>query len=117
MPIHRRQEVLQSMSLNEQQYRSVESVPAVIDPEARERRGRQWLIWSFIFCPCHLPVSMAVLAAVFGGTAFGTLLGRNTVGVGIIFALIYAAGVAVGFHHLRAAAAGKDCGAGSCEID
>jgi hypothetical protein len=93
--------------------------PLVVDSvEAnhRERRGRRWLVWSFIFCPCHLPISMAVLAVVFGGSAFGTLISRNTLGVGIVFGLLYAAGVAVGFWHLRAGAAGKDCASGSCEI-
>ncbi len=82
----------------------------------RERRGRRWLIWSFIFCPCHLPLSMAVLAVIFGGTAFGSLISRNTLGVGIAFGVVYAIGVAIGFRHLRAAAAGKDCSAGACEI-
>ncbi len=95
------------------------SEPLVVDPaEAshRERRGRRWLLWSFIFCPCHLPISMAVLAVAFGGTAFGTLISRNTLGVGIVFGLLYAAGVAVGFWHLRAAAAGQDCAGGTCDI-
>ena len=83
---------------------------------ASERRGRQWLIWSFIFCPCHLPWTMSVLAAIFGGTAFGSLISRNTLGVGLIVGAIYAAGVWIGFKHLRAAAAAKDCAAGACEI-
>ncbi len=86
------------------------------DPARRERRGRRWLIWSFMLCPCHLPVTMAVLAAIFGGSAFGTLISRNTVGVGIAFGIVYAACIAVGFRHLRAAAAGRDCSSGSCDI-
>jgi hypothetical protein len=90
--------------------------PSPVDAVAREKRGRRWLVWSFIFCPCHLPLSMAVLAAMFGGSAFGALIGRNTLGVGLVFGLIYAVGVGIGFRHLRAAAAGKDCSTGSCEI-
>lgn len=86
------------------------------DPLARERRGRRWLMWSFIFCPCHLPLSMAVLATIFGGSAFGALVDRNTIGVGIIFGLIYAGGVAIGFRHLRAATKGADCAAGECDL-
>lgn len=89
---------------------------SVVNSTDRERSGRKWLVWSFVFCPCHLPISMAVLAAIFGGSAFGTLISQNTIGVGVIFGLIYAAGVAIGFRHLRAAAAGVDCSAGSCEI-
>ncbi len=83
---------------------------------ARERRGRRWLIWSFIFCPCHLPLTMGVLAAIFGGTAFGALISRNTLGVGIVAGAVYVAFLVVGFRHLRAAAAGKDCASGTCEI-
>jgi hypothetical protein len=83
------------------------------DPVALERRGRRWLIWSFIFCPCHLPWSMAVLAAIFGGSAMGALISRNTIGVGIVFGLIYAIGVAIGFRHIRAA---KRCEDGACRI-
>ncbi|MGI9610218.1 MAG: hypothetical protein ACR2NL_07970 [Acidimicrobiia bacterium] len=87
-----------------------------VEADGRERQGRRWLLWSFIFCPCHLPITMAVLAAIFGGSAFGALISRNTLGVGLFFGLLYAAGVAVGFWHLRAAAAGRDCSGGSCEI-
>ncbi len=86
------------------------------DPAALERRGRRWLIWSFIFCPCHLPISMGVLAAIFGGSAFGALISRNTLGVGLVLGSIYAIGVGIGFRHLRAAAAGKDCSGGACEV-
>ncbi len=93
----------------------VESEDAV-DPVALERRGRRWLIWSFIFCPCHLPVTMGVLAALFGGSAFGALIDRNTLGVGLVLGAIYAVGVGIGFRHLRAAAAGKDCSGGTCEV-
>ena len=90
--------------------------PIVADPVALERRGRKWLIWSFIFCPCHLPITMAVLAAIFGGSAFGTLISTNTLGVGLIFGAIYAAGVVVGLRHIRAAVAGRNCADASCEI-
>lgn len=85
-------------------------------PDALERRGRRWLIWSFIFCPCHLPWSMAILASVFGGSALGTLISRNVIGVGIAFGAVYAIGIGIGFHHLRNAARGKDCSYGQCKI-
>ncbi|MFV0259646.1 MAG: hypothetical protein ACK5PP_14515 [Acidimicrobiales bacterium] len=85
------------------------------DP-ALERRGRRWLLWSFVFCPCHLPLTMAVLAFLFGGTAFGALIAGNRAAVGIVFGLLYAAGVAVGFRHLRRARAGYDCSGGACTL-
>ena len=87
------------------------------DARALERRGRRWLLWSFLFCPCHLPLTMAVLAAVFGGTAFGALLAANTVTVGVVLGLVYVAGVAVGFRHLRAATRGYDCSGDTCTIE
>ena len=76
---------------------------------------RRWLVWSFVFCPCHLPVSMAVLAAVFGGTAFGALVSRNTLTVGLVFGAVYAAALAVGFGHLRTARRDAYCPSGTCE--
>ncbi len=83
---------------------------------ASEKQGRRWLIWSFIFCPCHLPLSMAVLAAIFGGSAFGTLISRNTMGVGIAFGIIYAIGVGIGLRHIRRATAGADCSGTECVL-
>lgn len=73
-------------------------------------------MWSFVFCPCHLPISMAILAAIFGGSAFGVLLSRNATRVDVVFGLVHAAGVGVGSWHLRAANAGRNCAGGSCEI-
>ena len=86
------------------------------DSDSLERRGRRWLIWSFIFCPCHLPISMSVLAALLGGSAFGAVVSRNTLGVGLVLGAIYLAGVGVGFRHIRAATVGRDCSAGVCAV-
>ena len=89
---------------------------SIQDTTQREKKGRKWLVVSFIFCPCHLPVSMAVLGVLFGGSAFGALVGRNTIGVGIVFGVIYAAFLAVGFRHLRAATRDIDCSTGECAL-
>lgn len=89
--------------------------PGVPDP-ALERRGRRWLLWSFVFCPCHLPLTMAVLAFLFGGSAFGALIAGNRAVVGVVFGLLYAAGVAIGFRHLRRARSGYDCSTGACTL-
>ena len=43
-------------------------------PVALERRGRAWLVWSFILCPCHLPWTLAILTSVFAGTSAGVIL-------------------------------------------
>ena len=81
-----------------------------------EKRGRRWLIWSFVFCPCHLPITMGVLATLFGGTAFGAVVSRNSLAVGLISGTVYAIGVGIGFRHLRRATAGIDCANGQCEL-
>jgi len=93
--------------------------PAAALPAAaarREKRGRAWLVASFVFCPCHLPVSMAVLGVLFGGSAFGALVGRNTLGVGLVFGVVYAVLLGVAFRHLRAATKGVDCSDGECVL-
>jgi hypothetical protein len=89
---------------------------AISPARVNEKRGRRWLIWSFVFCPCHLPITMAALAAIFGGSAFGALISRNTLAVGLIFGLLYAVGVGIGFLHLRRAAAGKECSPDGCDV-
>jgi hypothetical protein len=42
--------------------------------ERLERSGRWWLFGSFVFCPCHLPLTLGLLAAVFGGTTVGVVV-------------------------------------------
>lgn len=86
------------------------------DTTSRERSGRKWLMVSFIFCPCHLPVIMTVLGVLFGGSAFGALVGRNTIGVGIVFGVIYAILLAIAFRHLRSATKDIDCRNGECTL-
>ncbi len=101
------------MALVDRPPSTVGSAPAATD---REKQGRTWLMVSFIFCPCHLPVTMSVLGVVFGGSAFGALVGRNTIGVGVVFGAIYAILLAIGFRHLRAATKDIDCSAGECTL-
>ena len=44
-----------------------------------ENRGMLWVIGAFVFCPCHLPITLGVLALFLGGTAAGALLGAHPV--------------------------------------
>lgn len=90
-----------------------DKAPTVID---REKRGRRWLMVSFIFCPCHLPVIMATLGVLLGGSTLGALVGRNTIGVGLVFGTIYAVFIIIGFRHLRAATKEIDCSTGDCSL-
>ena len=68
-----------------------------------ERRGRWWLIGSFLLCPCHLPLSLAVLATLLAGTSFGVMLRDHTwLAAGVISA-VWAAGTGYGLLLVRRA--------------
>ncbi len=49
------------------------------DPLTRshEKRGRRWLMLSYLFCPCHIPFALALLGALLGGSTFGAALAGN----------------------------------------
>ncbi|MEO5580365.1 MAG: hypothetical protein ABIR58_06870 [Gemmatimonadaceae bacterium] len=82
---------------------SKSSLPS--DPEARriEKRGRWWLVASYFFCPCHLPIALAIAGGVLGGTALGATISGNTIGVGVVLTAMYALLLWRGFHHIRIA--------------
>jgi hypothetical protein len=77
-----------------------------IDPVATERRGRRWIFGSFALCPCHLPLTLAVLATVFGGTALGALLRDHGLLAGLIISAAWLAGTARGLLLVRMAQKG-----------
>src|SRR5690606_19252844 len=78
-----------------------------LEPAHLERRGRRWLIWSFLACPCHLPLTLAILGAVLGGTALGADLREHTVLAGVIIASVWVAGTARGLLLVRRAERGQ----------
>ncbi len=98
------------------------SLPA--DPVARglERRGRWWLVLSYVLCPCHLPVTLSLAALVFGGSAVGATVAANAGGVAAVLTLAYVVVLWRGFRQLRRAkarlAAGEAlrCSADGCAI-
>jgi hypothetical protein len=68
-----------------------------------ERRGAAWIIGSFIFCPCHLPLTLGIGAALLSGTALGAWWSGHPHIVGAIVTLLWIAGTWRGFHYLRSA--------------
>jgi hypothetical protein len=68
-----------------------------------ERRGRWWLVASFLACPCHLPITLAVLGAVLGGTAVGVALREHTLVAGVLIAAVWVAGTGRGLLLVRRA--------------
>jgi hypothetical protein len=72
-----------------------------LTPEQAGRRGTAWVIGSFVLCPCHLPITLAVLAAVLSGTAIGALIGGHLIMAGTIMSLLWLAGTLHGFNLMR----------------
>jgi hypothetical protein len=68
-----------------------------------ERRGRAWLVWSFLLCPCHLPWSLAALTAVLAGTSFGVMLREHVWVAATALSAVWAIGTGYGFWLIRQA--------------
>ncbi len=66
-----------------------------------QRQGMLWVLGSFLFCPCHLPLTLGLLAAILGGTALGAVVVHYSLITGVIITLIWAAGTWYGFRKLR----------------
>ena len=68
-----------------------------------ENRGLAWVVGAFLICPCHLPVTLAVIAALLSGTAAGTLITAHAYVAGAIITAAWIAATWRGIAHLRAA--------------
>ena len=72
-------------------------------PPALERRGRAWLLWSFLLCPCHLPLSLAALTTVLAGTSVGVMLRDHIWVAATLITTAWIAGTGYGFRLIRQA--------------
>ena len=96
-----------------------------VDPVAREaeRQGRRWLAVSYLFCPCHIPLALALLAGLFGGSAVGAVLTGNALRFGVGLTAIYAVVLWRGFRLIRRAkrieadGGSLSCTTSGCRID
>lgn len=75
--------------------------PATSGPAPLERRGWRWIFGSFALCPCHLPLTLGVLATVLGGTAAGAVLRDHIVLAGVVSTAAWVAGTWRGFRLVR----------------
>jgi mercuric ion transport protein len=75
------------------------------DPRQLENRGVMWMAGAFVLCPCHLPITLSVLALMLGGTAAGALLSAHPYAAATIVTLLWAAGTWRGFALVRRAKA------------
>ena len=72
-------------------------------PQQLENRGMMWMIGAFVFCPCHLPITLSVLALLLGGTVAGAALRAHPYIAGIIVTLMWVAGTWRGLALVRRA--------------
>ena len=49
-----------------------------------------WLVAGFLFCPCHLPLTLGVLGTLLAGTAAGALLRDHVVVAAVIVSVVWA---------------------------
>jgi MerE protein len=66
--------------------------PVKLTPGQAENRGLAWVIGAFVFCPCHLPITLWWLTLLLSGTAAGALLRSHPVMAGVIVTLLWIAG-------------------------
>lgn len=62
-----------------------------------------WVMGAFVFCPCHLPITLSVLALLLGGTAAGALLRAHPYLAGTVVTALWVAGTWRGFALVRLA--------------
>lgn len=71
------------------------------DPAQLENRGMAWMIGAFVFCPCHLPITLAALSLLLGGTAAGAALRGHPYIAGAVVTALWAAGTWRGYLLIR----------------
>ena len=79
----------------------------MLDAERQRRltgRGARWLLGSFLLCPCHLPITLALLGTVLSGTVAGVALHRFPLVAAAMITLVWALGTWRGLRVLRSGA-------------
>lgn len=79
--------------------------PALDAAELSERgsqaKGLLWLAGGFLFCPCHLPLTLWLISALLAGTAAGALLRDHVVAAGLVISAIWLAATWRGLRLLK----------------
>ena len=74
-----------------------------LTPAQAEKRGMIWVIGAFLICPCHLPITLGLVATALSGTAAGALLRNHPYLAGAVISVAWGAATWHGFRYLRAA--------------
>ncbi|MGH3694296.1 MAG: hypothetical protein ACRDRX_10000 [Pseudonocardiaceae bacterium] len=63
---------------------------SAVEERRRERRGLWTVLGAFAICPCHLPITLALLGVALGGSAAGAFLRDNVVLAGALITIVWA---------------------------
>ena len=72
-----------------------------LTPEQAGRRGVAWIVGAFVLCPCHLPITLWVVAALLSGTAVGAVVLGHPYIPGVVLLIAWLAGTLHGFNLMR----------------
>ena len=76
-----------------------------LTPDQLENRGLAWVIGAFVICPCHLPLTLWVAAALLSDTAAGALLRGHPYVAGALITVVWLAATWRGIRHMQSARA------------
>jgi hypothetical protein len=62
-----------------------------------------WLVGGFLFCPCHLPLTLTLLLTALAGTAAGAMLREHVVVAGLVISAVGVLATWRGMRLLRSA--------------
>lgn len=81
--------------------------------------GYALLVTGFLACPCHLVLTLPLIAAVFGGTALGAIVAGHTEVVAALSTVYFAGGLSIGWWLLskRRKATTTDDACSTCASD
>lgn len=74
-----------------------------VTPEEAERRGLAWVIGAFLICPCHLPLTLWLAAALLSGTAAAAWLHDHPYVAGAVITTAWLAATCRGIRHIQSA--------------
>ena len=73
------------------------------------------MVTGVLACPCHLPITLPIVAVLAGGTGLGALLVENPAVVAVVLAIYFVSAIGAGWWLLQRKAATLAHDAGSCE--
>jgi hypothetical protein len=74
-------------------------------PEQIENRGLLWVVGAFAVCPCHLPLTLGVAAALLSGTTAAAVLDGHPYVSGAVISAVWGAATWRGVHLMNSARA------------